>query len=228
MSNVGYDTFFTKRPSTRFVVKNVTDEHPKWAPKGKRVRVFAYPINVGETRDLLAIPGVSEADIRHALLKGELQIKLDPNIRELIVVDSDIDLLQFNDDQKAFLQSTGITKGLETTSGGSITPDQHETLRQLIHLADGVGGPMEGFASGSYRETLPMDDPFPTSIIWWSSISKINKIVEKTLSYDSSKRITVTSWKVYDESSILLATITDTFAYNGSSPFESSRTRVVS
>lgn len=219
--NVGYDTWFIKRPSTRFVVKNI-------APRGKRVRVFAYPINNGETRDLLAIPGVSEADIRHALLKGALMIKLQN--KELIVVDSDIDLLQFNDEHKLFLQSVGITKGLEVTAiaGGGMTPTQHETLRQLIHLADGVGGPMTGFASGAYREILPTDDPFPTSITWWNSSAKTKKIVEKNLSYDSNKRITVTDWKVYDENGVLLASITDVFDYNGSSPFESSRTRVIS
>lgn len=211
MSNVGYGTFFVKNPSTKFVVKNI-------APRGKRIRIFQYPILNGSTRDLLAIPGVSEADIRHSLLKGELLLKI--KSKEIIVVDSDIDLLQFNDDQKQFLQGAGITKGLDIA-------DQHETLRQLIHLADGVGGPMEGFASGSYRETLPLDDPFPISIIWWDSSAKLNKIIEKDLSYDGNKRITIISWKVYDANGDFLASITDTFSYNGSSPFESSRTRVV-
>lgn len=210
--SVGGNTIFQKL-GTVFVVKNI-------APNNKRIRIFQYPINNGQTRDILAIPGVSEADIRHSLLKGELLIKLQH--REIIIVESDIDLIQFNDVQKAFLQSSGITKGLD-----AITEAQHKTLRQLIHLADGVGGPMEGFA-GAYRETLPLDDPFPTSIIWWENSSKLKKIVEKDLSYDSGKRITVISWKVYDTSGMLLATVTDTFSYNGSSPFESSRTRTVS
>lgn len=223
MSNVGYDTFFPKNPSTRFIVKNI-------APRNKTVRVFNYPILNGQTRDLLSIPGVSEADIRHSLLKGALLTKI--KYKELIVTDSDIDLLQFNDENKLFLQSAGIIKGLEVTagSGGSsdiLTLEQHKTLRQLIHLVDGTGGPMEGFASGAFRETLPTDNPFPTSIIWWESAAQLKKIVEKSISYDSNKRITNVLWKVYDESGVLLATVTDTIAYNGSSPFESTRTRVV-
>lgn len=108
MSNVGDDTRFPKRSSTKFVVQNV-------APNNKRVRVFNFPINNGATRDLLAIPSVSEADICHSLLKGELSIKLDPLVRELIIVDSDINLLQFNAEQKAFLQSAGIVDGISIT-----------------------------------------------------------------------------------------------------------------
>jgi len=203
-----------------FIVMNVITN------SNKTIRIFDYPIPVGTTRDLLRIPGIDEAEIRASLLKGTLRNKL--RAQEIRVICSDIDLLQFNDTQKTFLMQAGITDGLEVTAIGSgITETQHETLRQLIHLADGVGGPLEGFASGAYRETLPLDNPFPTSITWWDSSSKSLKIVEKNLSYDANKRITVTVWKVYDEGGILLATVTDTFAYNGSSPFESSRTRVI-
>ena len=204
-----------------FIVMNVITN------SNKTIRIFDYPIPVGTTRDLLRIPGIDEAEIRASLLKGTLRNKL--RAQEIRVICSDIDLLQFNDTQKTFLMQAGITDGLEVTAIGSgITETQHETLRQLIHLADGVGGPLEGFASGAYRETLPLDNPFPTSITWWDSSSKLLKIVEKNLSYDANKRITITVWKVYDEGGILLATVTDTFAYNGSSPFEASRTRVVS
>ena len=111
MTNVGLYTPL-KNPSTRFIVKNIT--------KQKRVRVFQYPIMPGFTRDLLAIPGISEADIRHSLLKGEVLAKLID--KEIIVVDSDIDLLQFNDEQKQFLKNSGIMKGLE------VTIDQAPTL----------------------------------------------------------------------------------------------------
>ena len=204
-----------------FVVRNITPD------RGKTIKIFNYPILFNQTRDLLKIPGVSESDIRASLLKGTLRHKI--LAQDIVIECSDIDLLQFNDAHKEFLQNAGIVNGLEVTAIGSgITESQHETLRQLIHLADGVGGPMEGFASGAYRETLPLDDPFPTSIIWWNSSLKSLKIVEKNLSYDVNKRITSTSWKVYDEIGILLATVTDTFSYNGSSPFEQSRTRVVS
>jgi hypothetical protein len=35
---------------------------------------------------------------------------------------------------------------LDVAISGGLTPTQHETLRQLIHLADGVGGPFEGLS----------------------------------------------------------------------------------
>jgi hypothetical protein len=93
-----------KNPSTSFIVRNI-------APNGKTVKVFGLPIRNGFTYDLLSIPEISESDIRKSLLKGELLVKF--KHQELTVIFSDIDLLQFNDDQKLFLQSIGITKGLE-------------------------------------------------------------------------------------------------------------------
>jgi hypothetical protein len=95
------DTFFKKR-NTVFIVRNLTSK--------KTVKVFNYPIFPGAERDILAIPEISESDIRNSLLKGELMIKFLAG--EIIVVDSDIDLLQFNDDQKAFLTEIGVIKGL--------------------------------------------------------------------------------------------------------------------
>lgn len=213
MPNVGYGTWFPKRPSTKFVVKNV-------ARKGKRVRVFNYPINNGDTRDLLAIPEVSEADIRHSLLKGELQIKLDPNIRELIVVESDIDLLQFNDDHKLFLQSVGIIKGLEITGEQS----NHSILRQLIHFID--EGPGDGFASGSYK--VITNQPFPSSIIWYTDTTQSRKIVEKLITYTSNSLPAIVVWHMYAEDGVTIThTVTDTLTYIDNA-FESTRVRTIS
>lgn len=222
MPGVGFDTFFPKTKNTKFVVRNITNG----TPQEKVVRVFQYPIKPAGERDLLTIPEVSEADIRHALLKGSLRIKLE--LGELRVVDSNINLLQFDNEQKSFLQSVGITNGLEITAfgGGTLTDLQHSRLRQLIHLADGVGGPMEGFTSDAYRETLPASNPFPTSIIWWESSAKLKKIIEKTLTYDGSFNITTANWKVYDiDGTTVLAQITDTMTLDG--PFELSRVRVI-
>lgn len=103
MSKLEDRTFFPKE-CTSFVVKNI-------APFNKTLRVFRTPIRNGATYDLLNVPEVSEAVIRHSLLKGELRRRFLSN--ELYVVESDIDLLQFNDCHKAWLQSIGITKGLE-------------------------------------------------------------------------------------------------------------------
>lgn len=108
---------------------------------------------------------------------------------------------------------------------GELTVDFHKTIRQLIHLADGVGGPMEGFTSGAYREITPTN-PFPTSIIWYDDVTKTKKIVEKTLTYNANKTINTLQWKVYDTDGVtVLATVTDTISYSG--VFETSRTRAI-
>src|SRR5437016_7423246 len=88
----------------KFIVKNITKD------SNKTIKIFNYPILFGDTRDLLAIEGVSEADIRASLLKGTLNHKL--KVGDIEIVDSDIDLLQFNSAQKLFLQQGGINKGL--------------------------------------------------------------------------------------------------------------------
>ena len=63
--------------------------------------------------------------------------------------------------------------------GGGLTEYTHKRLRHLIHFID--EGPADGFASGAFKEVLPAGSPFPTSIIWWESTSKLQKIVEKTI-----------------------------------------------
>lgn len=98
-----------------FTVLNISHLNQDHGPERKKVvKIFHYPINPGQTRDLLDIPGVAESDIRASLLKGEIRHKI--LAQDIIVVCSDIDLLQFNDDQKAFLQQAGIVKGLEVTA----------------------------------------------------------------------------------------------------------------
>lgn len=92
-----------------FTVKNIAADH-------KTIKIFQYPIPFGRTRNILNIPGVSESDIRASLLKGELLRKF--KAEEIEIIESDIDLLQFNTSQKAFLESIGIIDGLEVT--GSI------------------------------------------------------------------------------------------------------------
>lgn len=104
---------------------------------------------------------------------------------------------------------------------GGLTILGHRTLRQLIHFID--NGPAEGFASGAYREIA--GTVFPSAIIWWDTSSKVNKIVEKTISYTSSLPTTIV-WKMYDtDGSTVLATVTDAINYSG--VFETNRTRTI-
>lgn len=131
MVSVGFNTIFEKQCPTVFVIKNT-------APGNKTVRVFNYPILKNAVRDLMEIPYVSEADIRHSLLKGELNIKI--RCGEIKVTDANIDLLQFDDCHKAFLQSAGITNGLEVAgTGDSVSfPFLFRERISLIGTQDGI------------------------------------------------------------------------------------------
>ena len=96
----------------------------------KTVKVFNYPIPIGHTRDLLAIPGVAESDIRASLLKGELLVKLLAN--ELIITESDIDLLQFNSAQLQLLTQYGLS------TGGQVETFSTSDMRQNIILLGSI------------------------------------------------------------------------------------------
>jgi hypothetical protein len=122
MPCVGFETWWPKQCPTNFVVKNI-------AQGNKRIHIFNYPIGNGKERDLMAIPYVSEADIRHSLLKGDLYIKL--VCSEITVTSSNIDLTQYDSCQLAFLQQAGITTGLVPSGGGSTEP---VLLRENVQL----------------------------------------------------------------------------------------------
>lgn len=107
------------------------------------------------------------------------------------------------------------------TGGTGLTEEQHKALRQLIHFID--EGPAEGFISGAYKEVTPAG-PSPTSIIWWASTAKTNKIVELIVTW-SGVFPTWMVWKVYDVAGALLATVSDAITYSGA--FESTRTRTI-
>jgi len=81
-----------------------------------------------------------------------------------------------------------------------LTADQHKTLRHIIHFID--EGPGDGFTSGAYKEILPAGNPFPTSVIWYTSATKTDKIVEKTIGRSppsgSNAAPNPIIWKMYD------------------------------
>ncbi|HVI41782.1 MAG TPA: hypothetical protein VM577_14110 [Anaerovoracaceae bacterium] len=70
---------------------------------------------------MLSLPAISEEDIRASLLKGNLYDKLRDG--EIQVISSDINLLQFNSEQKTFLEAHGITSvsEIDNTVVGSAT-----------------------------------------------------------------------------------------------------------
>lgn len=109
-----------------FIVRNITPD------RNKTIKIFNYPINFNTTRDLLQIPGVAESDIRASLLKGELRHKI--LSKDITVECSDIDLLQFNSDQKKFLQDSGIIKGLQVDNSNLIAIRKEDI--QLVGLVN--------------------------------------------------------------------------------------------
>lgn len=112
----------------------------------------------------------------------------------------------------------------DTVAPTFITEQQHKTLRQLIHLADGGGGPYEGFTSGAYREIV--GGYLPTSITWYDSPAKAKKYVDKVITYTSSKQVDTVQWRVYDTDGFtVLATVSDAISYF--TFFETSRVRSI-
>lgn len=245
---------YSLKYNTHFIVRNITGtpssslhltgDNPAIPPPyrsgsfylspGKTITIFHYPINDTQTRDLLQIPGVTESDIRASLLKGELRHKF--LCGDIELVSSNIDLLQFSDKQRAWLYSYGFTEGVAIGydeldgyvqsiigGGGSIEP-QHKTLRDLIHFID--EGPGDGFATGAFKEVLPVGSPFPTSIIWYLDVAKTKKLVEKFITYTSVAFPSTIKWNMYDYDGVtLIHTVTDTITY--STAFEASRTRAI-
>lgn len=134
---------FSVNPNS-FVVQNIA------LPK-KTIMIFNYPINYGASRDLMKIPGVSESDIRASLLKGELNHKIKAG--EVIIGFSDIDLLQFNSQQMAFLQNAGVSSGLQVTSANMAIVKNEDVI--LIGNVDGSNTVFK-IPSGKFIENQPL------------------------------------------------------------------------
>ena len=111
-----------------FIVRNICPD------RNKTIKIFNYPILYNTTRDLLKIEGIDESDIRGSLLKGELLVKI--LSKEIIIECSDIDLLQFNNAQKVFLQNAGIINGLQISSSNLDVLRMEDV--QLLGNVDGV------------------------------------------------------------------------------------------
>lgn len=96
----------------KFVVQNIT-------PDGKKtIHLFGYPIPYLGKRDLLAIPGVDESTIKASLLKGVIKNRI--LARDILVVMSDVNLVQYNKDQAEFLKQAGITIGVDNNDNVNI------------------------------------------------------------------------------------------------------------
>lgn len=119
----------------------------------------------------------------------------------------------------------GVPAGLDQIVAALLTKENHKTLRHLIHLADGVGGPLDGWPSGSFRTITPAGSPFPGLVIWWTSPAMTTKIIQKDITRVGILP-TIIRWSVYDSTGMtVLAAVEDAITYSG--VFEISRTRSV-
>ena len=114
----------------------------------------------------------------------------------------------------------GVIRTLSSSSG--VSYNDHQQLRQLIHFID--DGPTLGFPNGSYKETLPAGDPFPTLEIWWESPAKLKKIVQLEVTRSMGQLPTEETWKMFGSNGTsVIEQVTDTITYSG--PFELFRSR---
>lgn len=104
-----------------------------------------------------------------------------------------------------------LANAITATSG--ITSEQHKTLRQAIHLIP--NGPYDGFsASPLYQEFE--GGIFPNKMTWYTSNSKISKILEQNVVYNTNKTIQSQTWIIYSYDGMTpLLTMQEFFTYNG-------------
>lgn len=155
--------------STVFIVKNTTANH-------KTIRVFGYPIEWNRSRDLLTIPKISEADIRHSLLPGnELHRRI--SYGDLWVDQSNIDLLQFDDSHRAWLTGAGIRQGMEVIGEDEIGEIQTKDEGNWLYPGKtkmnfiGPGFTATNNPSDEYQVDVTVSAGLPGSITIGSSAS---------------------------------------------------------
>ena len=131
-----------------------------------------------------------------------------------------------------FFQDTGtgaeVYQNVSTGSGTEwalvLNDINHKALLHLIHFLD--DGPGDGFASGSYKETLYGTTGGAAALIseeiWWTTSGKTQRIVDLTVTYTGALPTTEV-WRMYDSSGTLAVTLTDAITYSGA--FETTRTR---
>ena len=126
----------------------------------------------------------------------------------------------------------GMTVVASTTIIKTFFDTFYEINRKLIIQDLRTIGPYDYYLAGNYpnisenyKEVSP--DTIPTSVIWWTDYTKVKKIVEKTIVFNSSYLPTSVTRKIYNrDGTTVVAQAVDTFTY--STIFESNRTRTIS
>ena len=158
--SVGFNTWGFPN-STVFIVKNIGRQR-------RTIKIFNAPIEYGQELDLLRLNYVSEADIRNSLLKGDLNSRVRKG--QITVVETNIDLTQYDEEQKEFLKSAGIEVGSSTPQPYSVTFSKRNTFNQNTWLrvgnnsmsnARGWPSPINGTINSFYfTSDAPTSGPF--------------------------------------------------------------------
>ena len=139
MSSANIHAYKSNILTPHFVVENIT--HLSGSPKV--IRIFDYPIlprtvrnnSFPGQRDLLQIPGITVDDIETSLMKGVLHYKI--VAKEIRIIESNINLVQFDEKFKKFLNDAGMIEGTDSVS-----------MNQMIEYIDDLD--LDGYAT-----TLP-------------------------------------------------------------------------
>lgn len=108
-----------------------------------------------------------------------------------------------------------------------LNASDHAALRQLAHFID--EGPGGGFASGAVRVDSPSGHPFPDRATWYADATMTAKLVEQVVTRAANvAQITTSTWTIYAEDGVTpLESVTDSFTYEGASPYPLTRTRTI-
>jgi hypothetical protein len=85
--------------------------------------------------------------------------------------------------------------------------------------------PGNTLVDGAYREVTPAGDPFYSSYIWWTSVAKVQKILEQIVTRNPAGLPTQINTLYYDTLGALELSVTDDITYVNL--VESTRTRTI-
>ncbi len=149
------DGAFQKLTNIGFVVQNLS---PKRA-----LHIFNYPIYPGRTRDLLAIPEITEGDIRKSLINGELANLI--RMQVVSIVSTSIDLTQYDASQETLINNAGGVNGVgqlfgeisvqdASTNQTLTTENTYYTINQWT-TNQNTNGVMPNFSAGTLTIGYP-------------------------------------------------------------------------
>lgn len=126
--------YFSKKiPTVDFTVKNVS-------PQQKTIKIFGLSIPYLKSANLMAIPEVTEADIKASITKGELGSKI--RAQDIQILSTTINLLDFDSNFRDFIDSVNVNPG-----------DPIPGTDPYTQVGSGGGGTViddEGTLSGTY------------------------------------------------------------------------------